>query len=107
MEGSIHHPAQGGKSLVGITSLQEKWEQANPKSALTQEVSAPSEENALLSLLVLSVPDAWSTEVNKFQRQDCSRLCKRSWKLLTPINSRDNSREVESFVCLKYNPQKC
>lgn len=38
MEGSIHHPAQGGKSLVGITSLQEKWQQANPKSALKKSL---------------------------------------------------------------------
>lgn len=65
MEGSIHHPAQGAKSLVGITSLQEMWQQANPKSALTQEVTAPSKRNALFSLLGLSVRDA---EVNKFQR---------------------------------------
>lgn len=34
MEGSIHHPAQGAKSLVGITSLQEMWQQANLKKSL-------------------------------------------------------------------------
>lgn len=103
----MHHPAQGGKSLVAITSLQEKWQQANPKSALTQEITAPLKENALFSLLGLSVRDAWSTEVNKFQRQHCSRLCKRSWRLLTPVNSKGNSRGVQSLVCFKYNPQIC
>lgn len=107
MEGSVHHPAQGGKALVAITSLQEKWQQANPKSALTQETTAPSKKNALFHLLGLSMPDAWSTEVNKFPRQNCSNLCKRSWRLLTPMNSRDDSRGVQSLVCFKYNPQKC
>lgn len=103
MEGSIHHPAQGAKSLVGITSLQEMWQTGKPQISSHSRSHCTFQEK-LFSLLGLSVQDA---EVNKFQRQNCSRLCKRSWRLLTPVNSRDNSRGVQALVCFKYNLQKC